>query len=134
MDSDKVYKKLFPKRFVNMKLYATILLIVGCLLNPIIKEVSYFIVGYSLAVIGIFLRLEKIIKSNIVATPVTKLFNDKMQLIDDKKGWEIKAKKHSGAVRRLDLDGESIFVFTPGIVVGREKTEQSETGELKESS
>lgn len=59
MDLMNIYSKCIRNKFKKLKTIAAIVFVSGCLVNPILNDLAFFIVGASVGFLGLLMGIEK---------------------------------------------------------------------------
>ena len=112
-----VYNKWVSPQFRKLKILAIIGIIAGCLLNPLISEMAYFIFGFSLSYLGSLIGMQRNIRKHMIEADEAQISNNKLHVSANDSKIKLTLDKDSSALSWIKLDnGEDIAVINMGIV------------------
>lgn len=108
---------MYRYKFKKLKIAGAIVFIAGCLVNPILNDLAFFLVGSSVGFLGLLVGLEKTTKKSFTFVNKIELENDKIHIFIEDKKLEIITDKDSIALQKCKLEGKNLLILKPGVIV-----------------
>jgi hypothetical protein len=107
----------YSKNFKKVKRVILALFVIGCLMNPVLDELAFLLVGVAVGAFVVISRIEKVVKKNIFLATEAKITGDELSISVQEKDMKLVLNKDSKALQKCKYNGEDIIVFSPGTVV-----------------
>jgi len=129
---DMVYKKTLGTKLRKFKMIAGVGFIVGCLMNLILSDAAFFVVGVSVGVHGLLVGLERNIRKHMVEGKDAQIVGEKLRVCAKDSKIELALDKDSNVLSWVRLDsGEKIAVINTGIIACKVSEENENPDDSK---